>query len=104
MAVRKWSIADEETLMKQFQDNTSMETIATNLNRTVGACGIRLKKLACQFHSEGQTFDEILKKTGISQEAIEEQLKIDARVQQKKLTSQSALIKAKLKEIESLLS
>ena len=101
--VRKWSVAHEDELLKMFKDKTPVSDMAKKLERGEGAVLIRLKKIATRLHTEGLNFDDIYIKTGVSQEVLEEQLKIDARVQNKKLSNSSALIKAKLKEIEAIL-
>lgn len=102
--VRKWSVLEEKQLLKEHQDGVSLEDIAKAHQRSEGAIAIRLKKIAVQLHSEGESFASIEKKTGVSQEVVEEQLKIETRTQNKKMTSNSELIKQKLKEIEALLS
>lgn len=103
IAVKRWSLKEENMLLKLFEEKKSIKDIAKELDRGEGAILIRLKKIAVRLHSEGLEPDEIELKTGIKKNDLEEQIKIEQRVQNKKLQGVSAQIKTKLKEIEELL-
>ena len=102
--VRKWSQAEEDNLLKEYQQNMTLEEIASAHQRSVGSIAIRLRKIAVKMRINDVDDETIFKSTGISKEVIDEQIKIEQKQKNKNLSGNALLIREKLKEIESLLS
>jgi len=102
--VVKWSSAEENQLLQEIKDGLDEETIARNHQRSVGAIKIRLKKIALKMKNDDIPIEEIKEATGISEEEIEEQKKIESKQKDSSSdTKKLNIIKRRLQDIVDLL-
>ena len=101
--VVRWSQSEDNNLLKEYQEGTSIADIAKEHQRSEGAILIRLKKIAVKMRINEVDDDTIFKATGVVKEDIDEQIKIENRQKNKNLTGNSLLIRNLLKEIDALL-
>ncbi len=102
--VRKWSGQEEEQLLKEIKDGVDEQTIAKNHQRSVGGCMIRLKKIALRMYENNQSFEEIEEATGLKEDVILEQQKIENKQKNPQSAERKiALLKKKLQDIIDIL-
>ncbi len=101
--VRKWSGAEEDQLLKEIKDGVDEETIARNHQRSVGACRIRLKKIAVKMLDNNLSFEDIEEKTGLKEDDVLEQKALEAKQKPQTSDKKIAVIKKQLQNIIDLL-
>ena len=101
--VRKWSSAEENQLLQEIKDGVDEETIARNHQRSVGGCMIRLKKIALRMYENNLSFDEIEEATGLKEDVVLEQKKIEEKQKPQTADKKINLIKKKLEDILAML-
>lgn len=67
----KWSEQEETMLLQELKDDIDIETIAKNHDRTVGGINARRREIAYQMHLKKTSFDEIIQKTKLDYQSIE---------------------------------
>lgn len=67
---KAWDDHETLNLLKKIRENKTVDTIAKEHERTVGAITSKLRVLAYEFYEEGRTIDQIKKYTGLSTEQI----------------------------------
>lgn len=100
--VVKWSIKEEEQLLKEVEEGLSDADIAKKHERSEGAIAVRRKKVALDMFKDGKTLEQIQKSTGVSEDEINEQKKHQDKKNQGD-TKKLSVIKKKLQEIIDLL-
>ena len=101
--VRKWSSVEEEQLLQEIKDGVDEATIARNHQRSIGGCMIRLKKIALRMYEDNMPFVEIEQKTGLKEDVILEQKRIEEKQKPQTAERKIALIKKKLEDIIAML-
>ena len=101
--VKKWSSAEEDQLLQEIKDGLDEETIARNHQRSVGGCMIRLKKIALRMYENNMSFVEIEQATGLKEDVILEQKRIEEKQKPQTADKKINLIKKKLEDILAML-
>ena len=101
--VKKWSSAEEDQLLQEIKDGLDEETIARNHQRSVGGCMIRLKKIALRMYENNMSFVEIEQATGLKEDVILEQKRIEEKQKPQTADKKIALLKKKLEDILAML-
>ena len=75
MAGSSWKPQEEERLLKELADNTKIEQIALNHNRSSGAIQSRRRHLAGVYYEDGMSIDAIMKKLNLNSTQVHKALK-----------------------------
>ncbi len=67
---KPWSDEEVIELLLGIRDKKTYEQIAEKHKRTVSAITSRLRHLACEYHTEGKTIEQIQKFTGLSKDTV----------------------------------
>jgi hypothetical protein len=67
---KPWSDEEIIELLLGIRDKKTYEQIAEKHKRTVSAITSRLRHLACEYHIEGKTIEQIQKFTGLSKDTV----------------------------------
>ena len=87
---RKWSDEDEKKLLDGIQNNKSFADIGRDIGRSEGACAIRVKVIAVRLLDKGETFDEVMEKTKLTEKDLKDQREIELRKKDKKKTPEKS--------------
>jgi predicted nucleic acid-binding Zn-ribbon protein len=71
----KWTQTEENLLLEELNQNIDVATIAKNHNRTVGGINARRKVIAYKLFTKSVSMDDIINKTKLNKEQIEEEIK-----------------------------
>lgn len=85
-----WTPDEENEVLEMLFCDFTIEEIAEFLDRTPGSISSRLRRIALQEYDKGNSFDEIYKKTNVTQEEIEDM--IEKRINKKEKKSEKRFI------------
>lgn len=99
-----WTEEEEKILILEVRNNNSLEEIASNHKRTIGAITSRVNLLSRKMFEEGKTAEEIASIMNLKAEYVKIALENMAQKNiVKKVTSKDKLILNELIEIKNLL-
>ena len=81
---KKWTEEDEKKLLEGVQQGKTFEDLGKELERSTGACVIRVKQIAVKLLESGEPLEEVARKTKLSEKEVKEQQEIKKRKKEKK--------------------
>lgn len=93
----RWSKTEEENLLEEIK-TMSIEDIGLSHKRTVGGIKARLLLLSCNMLNEGLSMDEVIKKTTMNEDDIEDYHANQENKKEKRMEKRKAKKEAKRNE------
>ena len=102
---KKWTDDEERLLIRELQENTTIEMIAENHQRTTGGIRARQKLIAYIMFMNNTPMEEIIQKTKLSSKTIEKAIEkkleeITAKKAPKQNKENIAVMKKEIKELK----